>query len=325
MILADDVTAREKALAQAPAAPAAGLRRDLPGDGGPAGHHPPARSAAPRVPARRSRRQIEELAATMHVSVARPRAADRGPARVQPDARSPRLPPRDHLPGDLRDAGPRDPRGASRRQRRRAPRSAGDHDPARDDARGSCACVQIVDRSSAEEVFAKRTPGHVRVRHDDRAAARRARAPASSPQVAEFFSFGTNDLTQMHDGPLARRRGQVPPGVRRGAASFRRIRSSRSTSTASARSWRLGASSAVAQTEAEHQARGLRRARRRSGQHQFFHGAGARLRVVLTVPRDHRAPGGRSGRGERRGAGAASARRLGLIRVDQNLDRTPAL
>ena len=38
--------------------------------------------------------------------------------------------------------------------------------------------------------------GRVHGRHDDRAAARRARWPIEIAEEAEFFSFGTNDLTQ---------------------------------------------------------------------------------------------------------------------------------
>ena len=53
MILADDEEGRKKALAEARAVPEGGLRRHLRGDGRPAGHHPPARPAAARVPAAR--------------------------------------------------------------------------------------------------------------------------------------------------------------------------------------------------------------------------------------------------------------------------------
>ena len=44
----------------------------------------------------------------------------------------------------------------------------------------------------AEQGATRRLSG----RHDDRAAARRACAPATIAEEAEFFSFGTNDLTQ---------------------------------------------------------------------------------------------------------------------------------
>ena len=56
MILADDDGDARRRARQAPAHAAGGLRGDLRGAGGPAGHHPPARSAAPRVPAPRARR-----------------------------------------------------------------------------------------------------------------------------------------------------------------------------------------------------------------------------------------------------------------------------
>ena len=54
MILADDVEARRKALDEAPAIPAPRFHRHLRSDGRIPGHHPPDRSAAPRIrPARR--------------------------------------------------------------------------------------------------------------------------------------------------------------------------------------------------------------------------------------------------------------------------------
>ena len=56
MILADDAGGPRKGAGQAAAAPAQGLRRHLPGDAGPAGDDPPARSAAARVPAAHGRR-----------------------------------------------------------------------------------------------------------------------------------------------------------------------------------------------------------------------------------------------------------------------------
>ena len=46
----------------------------------------------------------------------------------------------------------------------------------------------------------RRRRRRLQVRHDDRGPARRARPPTRSPREADFFSFGTNDLTQMTFG-----------------------------------------------------------------------------------------------------------------------------
>ena len=59
------------------------------------------------------------------------RAQGRGPLRDEPDARPPRLPPRDHVPRDHADADARDPRGRVPREEGRDRREAGDHDSAR--------------------------------------------------------------------------------------------------------------------------------------------------------------------------------------------------
>ncbi len=82
----------------------------VPHHGGPAGDHPPARSAAARIPAPRRRRTGGDRRGARH------RHGDDAPApgrtgRGQPDARPSRLPPWHHLPRDLRDAGARDLRG----------------------------------------------------------------------------------------------------------------------------------------------------------------------------------------------------------------------
>ena len=123
MILAEDAetpSARRRAR-QAPPHAAAGLRGDLRGARRPADHRPPARSAAPRVPA--PRREV----------AAHPRQADGdrrrrrqgaggGARRVEPDARPARLPPGDHRPRDLRDAGRGDRRAPPPSARGRATR-----------------------------------------------------------------------------------------------------------------------------------------------------------------------------------------------------------
>ena len=87
--------------------PAGRLRRDLRGDGGPAGDDPAARPAAARVPAARGAGDRRADA-----------RADPRAARGEPDARPARLPARARLPGDLRDADPRDRPGRARGRRR---------------------------------------------------------------------------------------------------------------------------------------------------------------------------------------------------------------
>jgi hypothetical protein len=126
MILADDERER-RALGEALARSSA---RTSPGSSarwGPAGHHPPARSAAPRVFARRA--QATGGARQGHADVVeRVRSADRVPARAEPDARAPRVPARDHPPRDHRDASAGHPRGGLHREgggRRRSPRGDG--------------------------------------------------------------------------------------------------------------------------------------------------------------------------------------------------------
>ena len=199
------------------------------------GHHPPARSAAPRVPPAREEADRRARRDARRHRRAR-REAHQGPPRVQPDARPPRLPPRDHVPRDLRDAGARDPRGGGATSPPRASSvHPGDHDPARDDARGARA--------------------HARHRRPRR----RARSSRTAPRVP--FAFGTMiELPRaarareraragrgvllvrhqrphaVHAGPLARRRGQVPPRLRRERHPPEGSVRHRSTSTASARS-----------------------------------------------------------------------------------------
>ena len=123
MILADDADGREKALAKLLPLPARGLRRHLQGDERPAGDHPPARSAAARVPARTTRRASRRWPSAWASALEQVKQRVSAAARVQPDARPPRLPPGRHLSRDRRDAGPGDHRGRLRRARRRASRS----------------------------------------------------------------------------------------------------------------------------------------------------------------------------------------------------------
>ena len=83
-------------------------------------------------------KQLEQLVADDGRPGAEARAAHEGPARVQPDARPPRLPPRHHVSRRSTRCrcapSSRPPCSVGERGHRGAPR---DHDPARDHARAS--------------------------------------------------------------------------------------------------------------------------------------------------------------------------------------------
>ncbi len=91
---------------QAVADAARRFRSHLHGDGRTAGHDPPARSAAARIPAQQRRRDCRSGEGGGRRSGEIAGARDQ-PARIQSHARSSRLPPRHHLSRDLRDAGAR--------------------------------------------------------------------------------------------------------------------------------------------------------------------------------------------------------------------------
>ena len=124
-------------------------------------------------------------------------------------------------------------------------------------------------------------------------------------EVADFFSFGTNDLTQttlgmsrddaegkfltfyLEDGVLERNPFEVLD--QDGVGELMRI-----------------GSSGAAETKPEHQARDLRRARRRAVVGRVLPPDRARLRELLPVPRAARAP--------RRGAGRAEGSEARRVR-----------
>ena len=193
---------------QAAAAAARGLRRHLPGHGQPPGDHPDHRSAAARVPAARRGRHARAGPATGQ-SLEAIKAAHRRAARVEPDARPPRLPPRHHLPGDHRDAGARHLRGRRRRGRRGHQDRARDHDPARRDQEGARqpgrrGARRRPRRSSPR----RRTQGEVPGRHHDRDAARRPHR-RQDRRDRRVLLLRHQRPHPDHLRPLARRRAQV--------------------------------------------------------------------------------------------------------------------
>ena len=104
---------------EAAADAARGFRRAVRDHEGPAGDDPAARSAAARIPAAHPGRDRGSRARDEHRSAAARRSRPRS-RRVQSDARLPRLPARDRLSRDRRDAGARDLRGRGR-SRKSAP------------------------------------------------------------------------------------------------------------------------------------------------------------------------------------------------------------
>ena len=92
---------------------ARGFRRAVRDHEGPAGDDPAARSAAARVPAAHPGRDRGSRARDEHRSAQARRSRPRS-RRIQSDARLPRLPARDRLSGNRRDAGARDLRGRGR-------------------------------------------------------------------------------------------------------------------------------------------------------------------------------------------------------------------
>ena len=135
-----DARGAEGGAGQAAAVPARRLRRHLPGAEGLPGDDPLPRSAAARVPAARRTEQQAELGEEDRRHGREDSPARRAAARVQPDARLPRLPPRHRLSR----RSPRCRRApCSRRRRscrRKGSRSAGDHDPAGRRSRRSSIC-----------------------------------------------------------------------------------------------------------------------------------------------------------------------------------------
>ena len=182
MILADRRGRPQEGAREARAVPEGRLRRHLRGDGRPAGHDPPARPAAARVPAAEGQRPAPRKSPSSSAStVDEDLRARRRAARVQPDDGLPRLPAADRLPRDRRHAGAGDHRGGHRGEEEGQERAAGDHDPARRRGRGTDAAQEAGHRGRRGVHEEGRREGRVPDRHDDRAAAgvprRRTRSP----------------------------------------------------------------------------------------------------------------------------------------------------
>ncbi len=172
MILADDEKGRRAALAKLLPMQRGDFTELFDHHEGLAGHDPAARSAAARVPAALGRRSPRGRGGDEH-RAAQAEGACRRARRIQPDARFPRLPSRDRLSGDRRDAGARDlrSRGRGREENRRAGGAGGDGAADRDqDGVRSGQGAHRCDGGSRGE--RERHQGRLSGRHHDRAAAR---------------------------------------------------------------------------------------------------------------------------------------------------------
>ena len=296
MILADDEKGRRAALAKLLPMQREDFRRAFRDHGRPAGDHPPARSAAARIPAAHGRRDRGSggLDRSFTGETEGTRA---GTARVQPDARLPRLPPRRRLPRDRRDAGPRHLRGG-----RGGRASTGQ--PVTPEI-----MVPLVATRAELDIVKARIDAMAKAVEKERGVKlvyqvgtmielpRAAIRAGEIAESAEFFSFGTNDLTQTtigisRDDAASFLGTYVQKGIfavdpfvsidQEGVGALVEIGAERGRKHAPGP-----------------QARHLRRAWRRSGFDHLLREGRARLRVLLALPRaDRQAGGGAGGAGE---------------------------
>ena len=235
MILAGDETGAPRRARQAPADAAGGFRRAVQDHGRPARDHPPARSAAARIPA--AHRGGDRSGGAGHgrgpakTRRPRPRAA-----RVQSDARLPRLPAGDRLSGDRGNAGARHLRGRGRgrpRDRRRG--GAGDHGAAHR-RQGRTRFGQGTHRRHGRDRRRRdQEQDQISGRHHDRAAARgiKGRRDRRDRRIL-FFRHQRSDADHFRHQP--RRCGELFGHLHRRRAFWRSTRSCRSTARASANS-----------------------------------------------------------------------------------------
>ena len=319
MILADDEKGRRARARQAAADAARRLRRALRRSWRPAGHHPPARSAAARVPAahatRRSPRSPRAMGASARTSCARAPPSCTSSTRCSASAAAASAIAYPEIAemqaraifeaaveageGDRRAGDARDHGAAGRRPSRSSTSSR----------RASSPWREAVAKETGDEA---RLPG----RHHDRAAARRRSAPTRSPRRAEFFSFGTNDLTQTdarHLAATTRRRSSAP--TRQRASCRRSLRDARHRRRRRARQHRPSSAAAATRPDIK---LGI------CGEHggdpasiAFCEQVGPRLRLLLALPRADRPPRGGAGgaRGEGRQPGLDRLRRQAEGRV----------
>ena len=299
MILADRRGRPPRRARQAASRPARRLRRDLPDHGGPARHHPPARSAAARIPAaqrggvRRGRARL------------RPRRRDAAPPR----RRACRIAIRCSAIAAAGSASPVPKSTRCRRAPSSRPRSTWPGKGRRRSPRSWCRSSRRAPSSRSSRALIDRTAGAVfeetgrrdrlSGRNDDRAAPRRAarrryRRPrpnssASAPTISPRPLSGSaatmpaRFLAAYVEQGIFARDPFVSLDVE-GVGELIALAAERGRAA-----------------QARPQARHLRRAWRRSGQHRLLRERRPRLRLRLALPR--------ADRPARRGAGGAAGRR----------------
>ena len=212
-----------------------------------------------------------ETAKELGITAADVKRARQPAARNEPDARPPRLPPGRHVSRDSGDAGHGDHRSRHRLQGKEDRRPGRDHDPARRHARESCKCSPSRSAQTIADVAEKKKfKGKLDILVGTMIEIPRACLTADEIGAeADFFSFGTNDLTQMTFGfsrddintflpdylkqeillarsvPIARYRRRGPArGDGRAARAARPRRTSSAASAASTAAIRIRSSSA---------------------------------------------------------------------------------
>ena len=289
------------------------LRRALQGDARPPGHHPHARPAAARVPAqargadgagrdaarprarrrtrRPSRKRRSLLRAVEELHEFNPMLGHRGCRLGITYPEITRMQARAIFEAALQVA----KKGIAGQAR--------GHDPARRPRRGAAPAEEDRAGGGAARCSARTGSGVEYLIGTMIEVPRGALTADEIAKEAEFFSFGTNDLTQMGFGLSRDDAGKFLLALHRARASSTRTRSSPSTPRAWASSSR-SACRRAAPAQAEPEDRRLRRARRRPVVDPLLPRRRPRLRVLLALPRAHRAPG--------RGAGPAreAGRRL---------------
>ena len=229
-----------------------------------------------------------------HPAGTRP-GARRGAARVQPDARLPRLPPRHHLSRDHRDAGARHLRG---RGAGAAARACTVHPEVMIPLVGHVKELElqaaIVRRVAAEVAKAS----GVKLAYTVGTMIEVPRGALTADQIAataEFFSFGTNDLTQTTLGVSRDDAGRFLVAVRRRFEIYARDPFQTIDEEGVGALIRIAVERGRA-TRPKPEDRHLRRARRRPAVGRVLPPRRARLRLLLAVPRADRPPGRGAGR-----------------------------
>ena len=149
--------------------------------------------------------------------------------------------------------------------------------------------AEIVHRVAKEVMSEKKVKIRISGRHHDRSSARRAHG-GRNRKSAEFFSFGTNDLTQMALGISRDDMGNfLMPYVENDI--FKKNPFATLDQTGVGQLMQIAVDKGR-RSRAQHQARDLRRTRRRSGKREVLPSSRVRLRQLQSVPRPNRPPCG---------------------------------